>query len=96
MFWKRATPNAALSAAIGSFIISLIFKVLWPELPFMDRVAVVFVLCAAMLVSISVATPYTPKEAAEITKRDFETSSSFKLATVGVVIILAALYITWW
>ena len=34
----------ALAAAIGSFLLSIMFKLAWPELPFMDRVGMVFLL----------------------------------------------------
>src|SRR5260370_16431573 len=44
LFWKRATERAALAAALGSFLLSVALKLLWPGLPFMDRVGLVFVL----------------------------------------------------
>ncbi|MCV6604040.1 MAG: sodium/sugar symporter, partial [Porticoccaceae bacterium] len=41
MFWKKTTATAALSAAVGSFVLSLLGRLFWPELPFMDRVGLV-------------------------------------------------------
>ena len=35
-------------AAIASAALSLTFKLFWPELPFMDRVGLVFLLCVAI------------------------------------------------
>ena len=97
MFWKRTTPNAALTAAIGSFVLSLAFKIWWPELPFMDRVGLVFFLCAGLAVSLSLRTRYQAEHGvAKIGEDEFKTTASFKLAAVGIVIILAALYATWW
>ena len=54
MFWKKATSLGALTAAIGSAVLSFGFKMLWPELPFIDRVGLVFLLCTAIAVVISV------------------------------------------
>ena len=48
MFWSKASSAGALSAAIGSALFSLALKFLWPELPFMDRVGLVFLLCFAL------------------------------------------------
>ena len=42
IFWKKATANGALAAAIGSAVLSFLLKQLMPELPFIDRVGVVF------------------------------------------------------
>jgi SSS family solute:Na+ symporter len=54
MFWKKTTSSGALAAAIGSAVLSFAFKILWPELPFIDRVGLVFLLCVAIAVSFSV------------------------------------------
>ena len=55
IFWRRTTANGALAAAIGSAAFSIALKLLFPELPFIDRVGIVFLLCIAtgMLVSSS-------------------------------------------
>ena len=97
MFWKRTTAGAALAAAIGSFLLSLAARLFWPELPFMDRVGLVFLACLGIAVMISLQSkePVTGDTvtAGEI---NFATSSGFNIATVGIVLILAALYATWW
>ena len=54
IFWKKTTSLAALVAAVSSAVLSFALKLLWPELPFIDRVGVVFLLCAAIAVAISV------------------------------------------
>ena len=38
-FYKRATANGALAAALGSFVFSFGLKFLFPGLPWMDRMA---------------------------------------------------------
>ncbi len=54
MFWKRATANAALVAVVASIPFSWMMQVLFPEVPFLVRMALSFVVMAALIVIISV------------------------------------------
>ncbi|HOY22178.1 MAG TPA: sodium/solute symporter, partial [Cellvibrio sp.] len=49
-FWKKATANSALAAAIASVVFSWLLKIYFPEVPFMDRVSIVFVICVVLAV----------------------------------------------
>lgn len=95
IFYSKTTANGALAAAIGSAVLSLSFKLLWPELPFIDRVGLVFILCVLLSVAIShlKADSSTPVQIGEVS---FATSAGFNLATLLVVIILVAFYTAWW
>ena len=53
IFWKRTTANGALATAIGSAVFSIGFKLLWPSLPFIDRVGLVFLMCIGVGMVIS-------------------------------------------
>lgn len=97
MFWKRTSAAAALTAAIGSAVLSLAFKLGMPDLPFMDRVGVVFVISALAAVVISLIRP-APANVSTV-KLDgvsFKTGPIFNVAGVGVILILIALYKTFW
>ena len=98
LFWKPATEEGALAATIGSFALSLLLKLVWPELPFMNRMVVVFVLALAMAVGISLLRPAAQREVNHIVTGDvsYATKTGFNIASVGVVLILTALYVTWW
>jgi SSS family solute:Na+ symporter len=97
LFWKRATEIAALTAAIGSFVLSLALKLVWPKLPFMDRVGWVFVATLALAVATSVAWPERrANNRIDTAEVDYSTTSGFAIGSTGVVIILIALYATWW
>jgi SSS family solute:Na+ symporter len=97
LFWKRTTAGAALTAAVGSFALSWAGKVFWPELPFMDRVGLVFLACTALAIIISLMSEQRQHpEAVDVKDIDFSTSSSFNIATVATVLILIAFYTTWW
>jgi SSS family solute:Na+ symporter len=96
-FWKKTTANGALGAAIGSAVLSLAFKLLWPSLPFIDRVGLVFLLCivVGLLISRFEGAGDHPK-AIDYRSVDTRTSAGFNWAALAIVLMLAALYITWW
>ncbi|QJR81276.1 sodium/solute symporter [Alteromonas pelagimontana] len=97
MFWKRTTANAGLVAAVGSFVFSLLGWMFWPSLPFIDRVGLVFLLCTALAVVISLMEGKGQHQhAIELGEIDFKTKSSFNVASLAVLMIVAAFYITWW
>jgi len=96
-FWKNTTANGALGAAIGSAVLSLGFKLWWPALPFIDRVGLVFVLCVLLGMLISRLQHAGPQpNAIDYKAVDTHTSAGFNWATLAIVLMLAALYITWW
>ena len=87
----------ALSAALGSAIFSLVLKFAWPELPFMDRVGLVFLLCLALCYFVSIMGKANSTDSSvSLEEVSFETTKSFNVAAVGVILILIALYATWW
>ena len=96
IFYAKTTATAALTAAIASAVLSFAFSVLAPELPFIDRVGVVFLLCAALAVGISHLRPKPQAGAVELGDVSFTTSGSFNLSALLVTLILCAFYITWW
>jgi len=63
MFWKRATPNAGLTVVLASIPLSIAFKALYPDLPFVDRIAITFLICVFLLIGISLYEIKTQKQA---------------------------------
>ncbi|NVJ98202.1 MAG: sodium/sugar symporter [Alphaproteobacteria bacterium] len=96
LFWRRATATGALAAAIGSFVLSAACWAWWPSLPFMDRVGLVFLACAGLAIGVSLMSKTPTATADGIGDVDFATSASFNAAAVATMLVLAALYITWW
>jgi len=96
-FWKKTTANGALGAAIGSAVLSLGFKLAWPSLPFIDRVGLVFLLCVALGMLISRMEHAGPHpKAIDYAAVDTHTTAGFNWASLVIMLMLAALYITWW
>jgi len=97
LFWKRASEAGALSAAIASFVLSWAMKVLTPDFPFMNRMLVVFLASLALAVLVSLVRPASAERNRTITADvGFGTSASFNVMGLGVILILIALYATWW
>lgn len=97
IFLPTTTAEGALGAAVSSAVLSLMFKLVWPALPFIDRVGLVFVLC----LGIGVAMSYLQRAGArpgaiDYAGVDISTSRGFNLGALAVTLILAALYATWW
>lgn len=97
LFWKRANAAGAFAAAIGSAAFSLGFKIWLPQVPFMDRVGLVFLACVAVAVGTSLLTGRgaSPK-AIDLAGTDFGTSRGFNLGAAVIAAILVFLYWYWW
>ena len=97
LFWKRANEAGALAAAIGSFALSIVFKLAWPALPFIDRVGLVFLVSLLLAVLVSLLTPAVPARDRISTQGVvYRTSGGFNFGAVAVILILAALYALFW
>ncbi|WP_448546472.1 sodium/sugar symporter [Thalassotalea fusca] len=97
MFWKKTTSKGALSAALGSAIFSLALRFFWPELPFMDRIGLVFVLCMLLTVIVSLNSKSSSVDSSvDLSEITFSTSKGFNRAALGVSVILIFLYGIWW
>jgi SSS family solute:Na+ symporter len=96
-FWSRTTANGALATAIGSAVFSLAFKLWWPELPFIDRVGIVFLLCIAVGIGVSAIQSAEPHpDAIDYKDIDTSTTTGFNISAMAIILMLAALYATWW
>jgi SSS family solute:Na+ symporter len=97
MFWARCTAAGALVAAIGSAVLSFTLKMLWPALPFMDRVGLVFLACLGVAAVISLAQT-RPADSLRIDLKniDYSTSTGFNIGAAVVTGILVVLYTVWW
>jgi SSS family solute:Na+ symporter len=108
LFWKKATEAGAIVAAITSVVLSYVLKLTVPIdglpqavndflFPFMNRMLFVFLVSLALAVIVSLIAP-ARKEKNVVTMEgvSFATPAVFNIAGVGVILILVALYATWW
>jgi SSS family solute:Na+ symporter len=97
LFWKRATPNSVLWAAIAAIPLSTGFKFLMPGLPFMNRWVAVFVIIALIIIIISLleSSEENPK-GIQIDRKLFYTGNAFNIGAIGILTALAVLYAIFW
>ncbi|GAB2630944.1 sodium/sugar symporter [Belliella aquatica] len=98
VFWKKTTSNAALTGAALSIPLSIVLKVVWPNLPFLDRMGVVFLVLASLMVIISLVEGKGKDHpnSIDISGDIFKTSTGFKIGAFIITLITAALYIVFW
>ena len=94
-FYKRATANGALAAALGSFVFSTLMKFLCPELPWLDRMGIVFLLCCGLIILLGSGKQMNEEYT---THRPglFRTSRLFNILSLIVIAILVTFYCLWW
>jgi solute:Na+ symporter, SSS family len=105
LFWPRATEAGALVGAVASVVLSFLFwfPAEWGgvaalnAVPFMNRMMIVFFLSLALAVIVSLARP-ARADSNRITMQgvSFGTTTGFNIAAVIIIVILIALYGTWW
>jgi solute:Na+ symporter, SSS family len=97
LFWPRTTANAALAAIVLSIPLSVVFKFLLPAMPFLNRMAIVFLILSAIVVAVTLlqSCGRDPK-AIEINPDTFNTDGTFNVTSIFACGILAALYLSFW
>ncbi|AFK01907.1 SSS sodium solute transporter superfamily [Emticicia oligotrophica DSM 17448] len=97
-FWKKATANGALTAAVLSIVLSAIIESLYPTFPFMNRMGVVFWICSLVHISISLieGKGKDQENAFEVNKAWFKVDKSFAIGAVVVVTIFTLIYTIFW
>jgi SSS family solute:Na+ symporter len=108
LFWKRATEAGAIVAAVTSVGLSTVMKYVLPSAslsqgandyltPFINRMGVVFLVSLVLAVIVSLATKPRPGvDTIDTVGVRYKTSTGFNAGALGVILILIALYATWW
>ena len=98
VFWKKTTSNAALVGAALSIPLSVVLKIAFPLLPFLDRMGIVFLVLAALMIIISLVEGKGKDHpnSIEIDADLFKTSTGFKIGAILIAGIIAGLYTIFW
>ena len=97
LFWKRTTGTAALVAALLTIPLSLAFKIWYEEVPFLDRMGIIFLILIAIIVAISLTSKNKDNSKGMdigIPKANFTTG--FIISTIIICGVLTALYTIFW
>ena len=93
-FYRKATANGALAAALGTFVFSALFKFMLPQLPWMDRMGIVFLLCCGLIFLLRNKTNVV--KSITISRGLFKTTPLFNFLSLIIIIILIIFYSLWW
>lgn len=98
MFWKRTTSTAALTAALLTIPLSTLGKAYFEDVPFLDRMGIIFLILSAIIVAISLADPKSKNnpKGLEIDAEMFKPGRSFVVGSILICGVLAALYTIFW
>jgi SSS family solute:Na+ symporter len=97
-FWKKATANGALTAAILSIALSAVIANIYPEFPFLNRMGFVFWICSLVHVIISLidGKGKDQENAFEVKKEWFKVDRTFAIGAIVVVAIFTIIYTIFW
>ena len=95
-FSRKTTVTGTLLVAVGSAVVVLAIKLLAPTLPFIDHVALVFVLCLVIAGVWSLAKPQPQPDFTELTEVGIVTTTALDAVGIVVSCLCAFFYITWW
>ncbi len=89
LLWKRASGAAAVVAAIGTFVLSILFKFVLPDVPFLLRMGYVFGCLVALFIIISLRS-HKVVTADKLTENDITTQLKWsKIFTVLCLVCVA-------
>ncbi|UTA68651.1 sodium/sugar symporter [Emticicia sp. 21SJ11W-3] len=97
-FWKKATANGALAAAVLSIVLSTVIASVYPEFPFMNRMGLVFWICSLVHIVISLLQGKGKDQANafEVKKEWFKVDTPFTIGAWVVVGIFVIIYTVFW
>ena len=94
LFWKKATSMSVLIAALISLIASILISINFPELPFIHRMTIVFVLSALGCIVTTHLQGYKDQaKAIDLSAVNFSTSKAFNLNTIIIIFALVCIYV---
>lgn len=97
LFWKKATANSALWAAILTVPLSAGFKYLFPLMPFLDRMGLIFLILSALVVIITlIENKGDDPKAIKYDKSLFYTDNKFNIGAITLSVLIGTIYLIFW
>ena len=100
-FWKKTNSAGAFFAIVGGFLIAISMHnnwlpgTDWTQVPFLDRMGWVFVICVSVMFILSLVLP-DEKKGLEIDASMFKTTRGFAIGAGIVIAAIIALYTYFW
>jgi solute:Na+ symporter, SSS family len=94
MFWKKTNSAGAMFAIVGGFLMALYMQFYMTDVPFLDRMGYVFMICVAVMVALGLWKP--SDKGLEIDASMFKLDRGFAFGAAIVLATLAVLYTKFW
>ncbi|MDG1826918.1 MAG: sodium/sugar symporter [Henriciella sp.] len=96
-FWKRANREGAFALLFSSVVLNLMAKFGLPDMPFVLRIWIVFLICLVIGVIVSLLTsPPKEDQPVDVGGISFKTSIGFNTASLVIVLIMTLIYVFYW
>lgn len=95
LFWRRTTEFGALLAAGGTVIVSALYAIFLPQIPFITRMGIAFLICIALAIAGSLVSKPSTETMIDLNV-DYRTTTGYNIASGLIVVILAVLYWQLW
>ncbi len=96
LFWKRTTSKAALWSVLLTIPISVAFKTVFPEIAFLDRMMLTFLILVGITVFISLKQDYNYKTDDVVQEGVKGKSIIFNAGALIILAFIAMFYIVFW
>ena len=96
LFWKPATTQSAIVAVIIAIPLSLGIKFFFPDIPFINRMGLCFLIIVATMVFISKLRPESTAKDLGVDHVLFSTSQVFNISAIIICGLLAVIYAMFW
>ena len=93
LFWKRTTSKAALWSVLLTIPISMLFKTLLPEIAFIDRMMLTFLILIIVAVAVSLTEKYEYEAKFETKKVEEKSPLVFNVGSIVIITLIAVFYL---
>jgi len=90
LFWRKTTARSVIWAAIASIPISAAFYWFLPNVAFLDRILLNFLIISGIIITLSLTSKHTPRQQPAV---GFQTGRVFNTASWVLLFLLVGIYI---
>ena len=96
-FYQRANEASAYAVLIASVVASIVLKIMFPDVPFVLRIWMIFILITILGIVVSHLTA-APSDDQPVALGDIEfgTTQGFNVAAGIITLLLALIYVAFW
>ena len=96
LFWKKMTSKAALWTVLLTIPISVVFKMFFQNIAFLDRMMLTFLILLVVAISTSLNEQYVYKSTGEEKDTGQKSSLIFNIGALLISALIAVFYIIFW